>query len=140
MRVYGAREKCFCRERNEKVKFELCLNYIQKTQLDGSKYFVEICRALNLDRNETVEVQSRFVNSKTHLDGSRISLKAIERTERSEIWLDGSKKLSRIYRGETQNFRWIKNLLRSIEKRERRLTRNESVEIYREKRKKARQK
>ena len=91
--------------------------------LDGSKILLRICWALNLDINESVRYYQGSVDGKTHLNGSRICWEAIEQTEFSEIWLDGSKKLSRIYREETLKSQWIKNLLISIEKRERRLNR-----------------
>ena len=91
--------------------------------LDGSKILLRICWALNLDINESVRYCQGSVDGKTHLNGSRICWEAIEQTEFSEIWLDGSKKLSRIYREETLKSQWIKNLLISIEKRERRLNR-----------------
>ena len=40
----------------------------------------------------------------------KICREYIEQTKRKEIWLDGSKKLSRFYREQTQKSRWIKNL------------------------------
>ena len=63
------------------------------------------------------------VDGKTPLDGSRICREAIEQTKCLEILFDGSKKLLRIYREETQKSWWIENLSRFIEKRERRLDR-----------------
>ena len=55
-----------------------------------------------------------FVDKKTHLDGSRICREAIEQTKCLELLLDGSKKLLRIYREETQKSRWIENLSRFL--------------------------
>jgi len=92
--------------------------------LNRSRFLSRICRTLNLDRNESVEVLSRICRQqKSDLDGSRICREAIGQTECLEIWLDGLKKLSRIYWEETQKSQWIENLSRSIEKRERRLDR-----------------
>ena len=42
---------------------------------------------------------------------------SIDQTESLEIWLDGSKKLSRIYREETHKSRWIEISSRFVEKR-----------------------
>ena len=87
--------------------------------LNGSRFLSRICRTLNLDRNESVEVLSRICRQqKSDLDGSRICREANGQIECLEIWLDGLKKLSRIYWEETQKSQWIENLLRSIEKRE----------------------
>ena len=52
-----------------------------------------------------------------NLDGSRIYWECIELIKSKEIWLDGSKKLSRIYREETQKSWWIEISSRSVEKR-----------------------
>ena len=76
-----------------------------------------ICQALNLDSSESVEVLLRICRRQNNLNGLIICREAISQTEGSENWLDGSKKLSRICREETQKSRWIEIPLRSIEKK-----------------------
>ena len=53
---------------------------------------MRICRALNLDRNESVEVLSRICQRQKSVSMDQESIK---QTECTEIWLDESKKLSR---------------------------------------------
>ena len=60
---------------------------------------------------------SRICRWQKHFDGSRICRESINQTEGSEKWLDGSKKLSRIYLEEAQKAQWIEIPLRSIAKR-----------------------
>ena len=66
-----------------------------------------------------------FVDGKTHFDGLRICREAIEQKKCLEILLDGSKKLSRIYREEIQKSQWIKNLSRFLS----RLKKESSIEM-----------
>ena len=107
------------------MRSESRLNLKYKTQLDGSKILSRICRTLNLDRNECVEVLLRIYRQKN-------SPRWIENLSRSyrqkkclEILLDGSKKLSRIYREEIQKSQWIKNLSRFLS----RLKKESSIEM-----------
>ena len=91
--VWGKREKFLSRERSEKW-------YLIRTQplnRNRSSMDWDICRALNLDKNEYVEVLSRIYRRLKHLDRS--------------------KKLSRIYRKETQKSRWIEIPLESVKTR-----------------------
>ena len=91
--VWGKREKFLSRERSEKW-------YLIRTQplnRNRSSMDRDICRALNLNKNEYVEVLSRIYWRQKHLDRS--------------------KKLSRIYRKETQKSWWIEIPLESVETR-----------------------
>ena len=127
------------------MKSESRLSYIQKMQLDRSRFLLRIYRALNLDRSESIKDLSRIYQQlKDGFDGSRICQESIDQTESKEIWLDGLKKLSRMCQARTQKSRWIKNLSRCYrEGREHRKIPQwiENLSrIYREKRKKAQQK
>ena len=100
------KEMCLGREREVKNEIRFALSLYKEIATRWIEVSVEICRALNLNKNE-------FVDSKNTL----IDRESISQTKSSEIWLDGLKKLLRFYRGETQKSRWIKIPLRSIEKR-----------------------
>ena len=81
--------------------------------LNGSRFLLRICRALNLDKNQFVEVLSRiYQRQKECLDGSRIYQESIDQTESTKNCLNGSKKLSRMCRAWTQKSRWVKKLSR----------------------------
>ena len=81
--------------------------------LNGSRFLLRICRALNLDRNQFVEVLSRICRrQKECLDGSRIYQESIDQTKSTKNCLNGSKKLSRMCRAWTQKSRWVKKLSR----------------------------
>ena len=68
-RLFGSRDKNFYREREvRKWKSDHASAIYRKTQLDGSR----ICRALNLDRWESVEVMLKcYWQQKQELDGSK---------------------------------------------------------------------
>ena len=128
-KVFRVRVKIFCRERNEKWDMirDLAL-YRNYSLMDWG-----ICWALNLNRNKSVEVLLRICQWQNHLNGFRICYESIDQTESLKIWLDGSKKLSRIYQGETQKSQWIENLSRSIKKRRKKgLIEGNLLRIYRE--------
>jgi len=115
--VFGVREKDFQSRENEKNEIWFAPQQYIEIAAQWIEVSINIFRALNLDRNEFVEVLSRIYQRQNHLDGSRIYWEFIDQTESSKIWLDGSKKLSRFYREETQKSQWIKNPSRSVEKR-----------------------
>nr|POF02453.1 hypothetical protein CFP56_28062 [Quercus suber] len=56
---------------------------------------IEICRALNLDINESVEVLSRICQRQKYLDGSRSYRDSIGQTESFSIDQEAIDKLSR---------------------------------------------
>ena len=80
---------------NGKNEVRFALNLYIEIAARWIEVSVEICQALNLDRNESVEVLSRICQRQKHLNGSRICRESIGQTKGSEIWLDGLKKLSR---------------------------------------------
>ena len=67
--------------------------------LDGSRFLSGIYQALNLNRNESVEALSRICQWQKSVSMDRESIEQIECTEK---WLNGSKKLSKMCRAETQ--------------------------------------
>ena len=67
--------------------------------LDGSRFLSGIYQALNLNRNEYVEVLSRIRQWQKSVSMDRESIEQIECTEK---WLNGSKKLSKMCREKTQ--------------------------------------
>ena len=92
---FGSRERKILSRRSENEMNPIAPHYIQKTTSWWIKDLSGICRALNLDRNEFVEVLLRICwRQKECLGGSRICWESIEQTVSIEIWLNGSKKLS----------------------------------------------
>ena len=57
---FWSRERDFCRERRREVNSESCPSFKYKTQLNGLKILSRICRALNLNKNESFKVMLRI--------------------------------------------------------------------------------
>ena len=116
--VWGERKGFSIKREWEKMKSKSHLPFKYKTQLNGSKTLSRICWALNLDKNESVEMLSRICrwqNSPWWIKDLWRSYRADRMLRNFLRWIE---KLLRTYWEETQKSRWIKNLLRSIEKRE----------------------
>lgn len=70
--MFGARERIFYLERMRKVKSDLRLAYKYKNAARWIEVSIEICQALNLNRNESAKVLSRICQWQNHLGGLRI--------------------------------------------------------------------
>ena len=88
-------------------------------QLDGSRFLLRICRALNLNRRESIDDLSRICQRlKDGLNGSKIYRESIQQTESTRILFNGSRKLSRSYGEIIQKSWWIEKLLRILSRPE----------------------
>ena len=136
------------------MKSEQRLSFKQKSQPDGSRFLLRICRVLNLDKNEFVKVLSRICRWKKSPQWIKQSVKNLPGRQRAKKFglmdrrscrdetqkLCQIKKLLNFYRGETQKSRWIEYLLRNLSSwqraEEKFLMDRESVEVTIEKRRK----
>ena len=111
------------------MKSESCLSFKQKMQLDGSKILSRICRALNLDRRESIMVLLRICRrQKIDLDGSRIYRESISQTKSSKFFSMDRRSCQDSIEKKPRNLDGSRICRGSIEKRERMLDRKESVE------------
>ena len=79
------REKnVFCQERRRKVRSDSHPSFKFKTQLDGLKILSRICQALNLDRNESVEVLLRIYRWQNSPRWIEKSIKNLSRRQRAK--------------------------------------------------------
>ena len=142
VRRFEREKECLGRERKVSIEKEVRkwnlkshLSFKEKWQLNGLRFLLGIYRALNLDRNESVEVPLRICRWQKSVSmdwesvenlSSRQNAHKFGLMDRRSCWVGTQKsrwieKLLRFYQEETQKSRWIENLSR----------------CYREKRKKA---
>ena len=128
-KVWGEREVRSVEREVRKVNFESCLSFKQKTQLDGSKILSRICRALNLNKRESVEVLSRICRWQKSPRWIEKFVKNLSSKQRAqEFFLMDQRSYRDSIEMKPRNFDGSRICRGSIEKRERRLDRKEFVE------------
>ena len=111
--MFGVREEKIYREREVKIWNWFHAQHINRNCRSMDRGAIEIYQALNLNRSKSVKDLStakipRWIEKLSRIYGP------------DRKFLDGSKKLLRIYRKETQKSWWIKILIRSVKKRRKR--------------------
>ena len=99
-RVYGAREKCFLSREKWKGEVWIAPQLYIENAARWIKVSVEICQALNLNRNESVEVLSRICqwqNSPQWIENLSRSYQANRMIRNMAWWIEEAvENLSRI--------------------------------------------
>ena len=93
-RVLG-RERKFSIERDVKNENRITPQRYMEKRSSMDLGAIEICRALNLDRSESVKVLSRICRWQKYLDGSRSCRESIDQTESFSMDQEAVGKLSR---------------------------------------------